>query len=169
MPLVPIVILGAGYTGRSIYARAKERELPVFATSRSPAAHLSDVSPQQRIEFDLHRPETWDNIPQGSHVIWCFPAVPEEAVRAFAGRVLPQAGRVVVLGSTSAYEVGPGQSPAASVIDESAPIDHGRPRVRGEEYLRLHHHAVVLRVAGIYGPGRNVLDWIRRGKVGISC
>jgi len=27
---------------------------------------------------------------------------------------------------------------------------------------------MVLRVAGIYGPGRNPLDWIRQGRVGIS-
>jgi nucleoside-diphosphate-sugar epimerase len=40
--------------------------------------------------------------------------------------------------------------------------------VQGEEYLREHHGAIVLRVAGIYGPGRNPLDWIRQGRVGPS-
>jgi nucleoside-diphosphate-sugar epimerase len=40
--------------------------------------------------------------------------------------------------------------------------------VQGEEYLRQHHGAIVLRVAGIYGPGRNPLDWIRQGRVGLS-
>ena len=53
-------------------------------------------------------------------------------------------------------------------IDESAPIDLTKPRVQGEEYLRNEHGAIVLRVAGIYGPGRNPLDWIRQGRVGPS-
>ncbi|HKO32032.1 MAG TPA: hypothetical protein VJU54_12900, partial [Nitrospiraceae bacterium] len=52
--------------------------------------------------------------------------------------------------------------------DESAPIDLSKPRVAGEEYLRKDCGAIVLRVAGIYGPGRNPLDWIRQGRVGPS-
>jgi nucleoside-diphosphate-sugar epimerase len=40
--------------------------------------------------------------------------------------------------------------------------------VQGEEYLRKELGAIVLRVAGIYGPGRNPLDWIRQGRVGPS-
>jgi len=37
--------------------------------------------------------------------------------------------------------------------------------VQGEEYLREQHGAIVLRVAGIYGPGRNPIDWVRTGRV----
>ncbi|TKB52079.1 MAG: hypothetical protein E8D50_09465 [Nitrospira sp.] len=40
--------------------------------------------------------------------------------------------------------------------------------MQGEEYLREHHGAIVLRVAGIYGPGRNPLDWITTGRVSPS-
>jgi nucleoside-diphosphate-sugar epimerase len=40
--------------------------------------------------------------------------------------------------------------------------------VQGEEYLRNKLGAIVLRVAGIYGPGRNPLDWIRSGRVSPS-
>jgi nucleoside-diphosphate-sugar epimerase len=53
-------------------------------------------------------------------------------------------------------------------MDESAPIDLTKPRVEGEEYLRNEHGAILLRVAGIYGPGRNPIDWIRSGRVGSS-
>ena len=53
-------------------------------------------------------------------------------------------------------------------IDESAPLDLTKSRVQGEEYLREHHGAIVLRVAGIYGPGRNPLDWIKQGRVSPS-
>ncbi|MEO5956897.1 MAG: hypothetical protein ABIR36_14575, partial [Nitrospiraceae bacterium] len=53
-------------------------------------------------------------------------------------------------------------------IDEAAPIDLSKPRVQGEEFLREKHGAIVLRVAGIYGPGRNPLNWIQQGRVGPS-
>jgi nucleoside-diphosphate-sugar epimerase len=75
----------------------------------------------------------------------------------------------VVLGSTSAYEVSDhfAEYPPPW-IDESASIDLAKPRVQGEEFLRKDCGAIVLRVAGIYGPGRNPLDWIRQGRVGPS-
>jgi nucleoside-diphosphate-sugar epimerase len=40
--------------------------------------------------------------------------------------------------------------------------------VQGEEFLRTNCGAIVLRVAGIYGPGRNPIDWIRTGRVSPS-
>lgn len=165
----PLVILGAGYTGRSLFALAKNQKRPVLASSRSPDDHLNFVPPPYRIRFDLDRRSTWQNVPADAHVLWCFPAAPEEHVARFAQQAFSERTRLVVLGSTSAYDVSILRSPDAEAsIDESWPLDFKQPRVRGEEYLRLHHGATVLRVAGIYGPGRNVLDWIRRGKAGAS-
>ena len=161
-----ICILGAGYTGRHIHRLAGQQGLHVIATSRNPKARLDFVPPAHRIEFDLTRPETWQNVPAGGAVIWCFPAAPSDTVAAFARSALSRTPRLVVLGSTSAYDLA---GLAGDVeIDETAGIDLTRPRVQGEEYLRRHHGAIVLRIAGIYGPGRNVLDWIRRGKVSRS-
>jgi nucleoside-diphosphate-sugar epimerase len=163
-----VVILGAGYTGRFIYAQAGARGLSALATSRTPDTHLPFAFPSHRIQFDLDREVTWRNLPDGADLIWCFPAMPLESVSAFAETVpvLQHARRIVVLGSTSAYELS--STDSDSILDESAPMDTTQPRVRGEEYLRTHSQAIVLRVAGIYGPGRHVLDWIRRGKVGPS-
>ena len=76
---------------------------------------------------------------------------------------------MVVLGSTSAYQVSnPSTEYPPPLIDEAAPIDLNQSRVQGEEFLRKDCGAIVLRVAGIYGPGRNPLDWIRQGRVGPS-
>jgi nucleoside-diphosphate-sugar epimerase len=75
---------------------------------------------------------------------------------------------IVVLGSTSAYEAGGMREYPPAWIDESAPVDFTKARVKGEEYLRKEYGAILLRVAGIYGPGRNPLDWIRQGRVGPS-
>jgi nucleoside-diphosphate-sugar epimerase len=161
-----IVILGAGYTGRAIYTYATAHGRSALVTSRTPDAHLDFAAPPHRLHFDLEREATWRNIPRGCNLIWCFPATPLNAVSSCMEAVVRNAGRIVVLGSTSAYETS-GIDPD-SVLDESAPVDRTRPRVMGEDYLRTCAGATVLRLAGIYGPGRHVLDWIRRGRVGPS-
>jgi nucleoside-diphosphate-sugar epimerase len=89
-------------------------------------------------------------------------------VRRFAATLAPSSRRLVILGSTSAYDVGASRQYPPPWIDESAPIDLTKPRVRGEEFLRSDCGAIVLRVAGIYGPGRNPVDWIRTGRVSPS-
>mgnify|MGYP003380994343 CR=1 FL=1 len=164
----PLVILGSGYTARFLWPLVADRSPQVFATSRSPEQHLGYVPTAQRIRFDLSQPDTWANIPQGADLIWCFPAAPLELVQQFAGTLNTSSSRLVVLGSTSAYDLEDSQAYPPPWIDETAPIDRTKPRVQGEEYLRLEHGAIVLRVAGIYGPGRNPLDWIRTGRIGPS-
>jgi len=103
-------------------------------------------------------------------VLWCFPAQPFEQVRDFA-ETLQSAGRrrLLILGSTSAYtDTNPSRTFPPPWLDESAPIDETQPRVQGEEHLRRRCGAIALRVAGIYGPGRNPLTWIRHGRVAPS-
>jgi nucleoside-diphosphate-sugar epimerase len=141
----------------------------IHATSRNPLNNLAGTPSEQRLLFDLEQPSTWLNIPTGADLIWCFPATPLEQVQAFARTLDAPLRRIVILGSTSAYEASDDSTEYPPPwIDESAPIDLSKPRVQGEEYLRKHHGAIVLRVAGIYGPGRNPLDWIRQGRVGQS-
>ena len=156
----PLVILGAGYTGRFIYRSARQHRRPVFATSRDPEAHLSFAHPDHRIRFDLQQPETWTRIPPRSDIIWCFPALPQNVAETFAPRVIDRKSRLVVLGSTSAFPTG-----LSDLIDERAPLNHAIPRVASEEHLRTTCGATVLRLSGIYGPGRHVFDWIRKGKI----
>lgn len=165
----PLVVLGFGYTGRVLHRRGTSEGRTVHATSRNPLANLAGVPSEQRLRFDLEQPSTWLNIPVGADLIWCFPATPLEQVQAFACTLDAPPRRIVVIGSTSAYD-GPSQSTEYPPpwIDESTPIDLTKPRVQGEEYLRQHHGAIVLRVAGIYGPGRNPLEWIKSGRVGLS-
>ncbi|GJL54459.1 MAG: NAD(P)-dependent oxidoreductase [Nitrospirales bacterium] len=156
----PLVILGAGYTGTFLYPLAKTHGWRTYATSRNPITHLPLVPENDRIIFDLTAPKTWGNIPKNAHVIWCFPALPQDAAVNFIEQHFEDRGRLIMLGSTSAY--GSGQP---SPVDEHAPLDYSIPRVQSEEYLRETYGAVVLRLAGLYGPGRHVLDWMRKGKV----
>ncbi len=165
MPQHPLIILGSGYTARFLWPLVADRSPMVYATSRAPEEHLDYVPPAQRLRFDLSQPGTWGNIPHDADLLWCFPATPLDLVRQFAASLSGSARRLVVLGSTSAYDLRDSQEYPPPWIDETAPIDLSKPRVQGEEHLRLEHGAIVLRVAGIYGPGRNPLDWIRTGRV----
>ena len=165
MPPNPLVILGSGYTARFLWPLIADRSPKIFATSRAPEQHLSHVPPVQRLRFDLSQPGTWENIPRDADLLWCFPATPLDLVRQFTASLSGLDRRLVVLGSTSAYDLGDSQEHPPPWINENAPIDLTKPRVQGEEYLRREHGAIVLRVAGIYGPGRNPLNWIRTGRV----
>jgi nucleoside-diphosphate-sugar epimerase len=101
-------------------------------------------------------------------VLWCFPAVPIELVRQFADAVSLGSRRLVILGSTSAYNDGASSAYPPPWINESTAIDPTIPRVKSEELLRAAYGGVVLRVAGIYGPGRDPIEWIRTGRVSAS-
>lgn len=163
-----LIILGSGYTARFVWPLALRHYAHAFATSREPNKKLHHVAPEQRIRFDLTKPDTWRNIPGEADLLWCFPAAPPELVKQFAGAAQVSARRLVVLGSTSAYDVGNSQEYPPPWINESAPIDLTKPRVQGEEFLRSDCGAIVLRIVGIYGPGRNPIDWIKTGRVGPS-
>jgi nucleoside-diphosphate-sugar epimerase len=165
----PLIVLGFGYTGHVLHKTGTSQGRTVYATSRNPLTNLTAILSEQRLQFDLEQPSTWGNIPAGADLIWCFPATPLEQVQAFARTLDAPDRRIVILGSTSAYEASDHSTEYPPTwIDESAPIDQTKPRVQGEEYLRNKLGAIVLRVAGIYGPGRNPLDWIRQGRVSPS-
>lgn len=168
VPHHPLIILGSGYTARFLWPLVAGRSPRAFATSRSPEQHLDYVQIEQRIRFDLSQPDTWPNIPQEADFIWCFPAAPLDFVRPFAATWNTSTSRLVVLGSTSAYDLSDSEEYPPPWIDETAPVDLTKPRVQGEEFLRKDCGAIILRVAGIYGPDRNPLDWIRTGRVGPS-
>ena len=155
----PLVILGAGYTGLRVYQQAIETGWQVFATSRRPQIQLCDIPSEHRLRFDLTQTETWATIPNPAHLLWCFPAVPFDLVKEFLSTRTRQTGRLLVMGSTSAY------IPDEHPITENTPLKSHLPRVQTEEYLRTTYSAVIIRLAGLYGPGRNVFDWIRKGKI----
>jgi len=157
----PLVILGAGYTGKFLYQAAQRHGREVLVTSRTPNHHLSYASPSHQLEFDLEQPTTWSNIPKNSDIIWCFPALPEDQAIAFTKTVASQERTLLILGSTSAFP-----SPLhQDKMDECSPINLTLPRVHAEETLRERFQAIILRLAGLYGPNRNVLHWIRKGKI----
>jgi nucleoside-diphosphate-sugar epimerase len=152
----PILVLGAGYTGRVVQRQLTAASRPCFATFRNrlPRGNWG----VEHIHFDLDMPDTWRGIPPGCDCVWTFPAEPPGQVEAFAEFLFTDQRRVVVIGTTSSYL----HSQEDEVVAELSPLDLNRPRVQGEELLRS-HGAMIVRAAGLYGPGRNPLDWLRRG------
>ena len=132
---------------------------PVFATSRRPHIQLCHIPREHRLLFDLNLTNTWNTIPDQAHLLWCFPAVPCDLVHKFLATRTKQSGRLLVMGSTSAY------IPEGHPITEDSPLKSHLPRVETEEYLRTRYGAVIIRLAGLYGPGRHVYDWIRKGRI----
>ncbi len=165
----PLVVLGSGYTGRVLHKTGTSQGWTVHATSRNPLNNLAGIPSEQCLKFDLEQPSTWLNIPVAADLIWCFPATPLEQVQAFARTLNAPPRRIIVLGSTSAYDA-PSQSTEYPPpwIDESSPVNLAKSRVQGEEFLRTNCGAIILRVAGIYGPGRNPVNWIRADRVSPS-
>ena len=142
-----------------MYQQAIKADWKVLATSRRPQVTLKTIPHENRVYFDLAQSDTWPSIPSPAHLIWCFPVIPLDLVQAFLSKRDKATGRLLVLGSTSAYK------PAEHPITENTPLKQYLPRVQAEEYLRTTYGAIIVRLAGLYGPRRHVFDWIRKGKI----
>lgn len=147
-----LLILGAGYVGRQLLAAAPN----ALGTRRTDAS----LGPREFV-FDLANPATWEHLDAAQrHVVWTFPATPPDLVERFFEAKLKQAASLIVLGSTSAYKV----TRPDQLIDEDAPLDLSQPRVVGEEWLRT-QGATILQLAGIFGPAREPVDWLKKGLI----
>ncbi len=152
-PMPSLTILGAGYVGKALLARHPE----AVHTHRAPKPD----DPTARV-FSLEDKQTWEALPlAGRLVLWTFPARPLELVQEFHQTHLRRALGVIVLGSTSAYRV---EGEAGTWVYEEAPLDLTQERVQGEEWLRT-QGATVLQLAGIHGPDRLPLNWLRKGLI----
>ncbi len=150
---MPTIFLGSGYVGRFFAAL----EPGAVHTSRDPA-RVSGRPGWRR--FDAADPSSWgwlEDTP-ATGVIVSFPFDKGADPAALADLLLRVSPRVVCIGSTSAFAGG------GDEVDDEAPIDVSGPRAGAEEELRRAGGTVV-HAAGIYGPGRNPLDWVRRGRI----
>jgi nucleoside-diphosphate-sugar epimerase len=159
-------ILGAGYTGSRLADRLlRDGHQDIIVTRRRPGdaagVAASYASAHVRaLACDLADPASIA-IPDGAVVVCTAP--PGDHPRAeILGLVdaARHAQRLVYVSSTGVY--GPGHG---AWVDESFPIapitSSGRARAAAESALPA--SAIALRVAGIHGPGRGLVDRIRTG------
>ena len=161
------LIFGCGYLGRRVAGRWLERGHKVFVVTRSPerARSLAEEG-LDPIVADVTRPDSLSRLPAAETVLYSIgydrsAAVSRHGVQvAGLGAVLDalpdETGRICYISSTAVY----GNAAGASV-DEDTPCrpdrESGRIVLAAEGLLRAHplgRRAVVLRLAGLYGPGR---------------
>ncbi len=146
-----VVVLGSGFVGGYL----ARREPDALHGSRAPRPD------RPWFRFDADDESTWAGIDRFA---------PDAAVIAFplhrctrradlATFLRARTARIVVIGSTSAF------LPDDGVVGDDSALDPANARAAAEEELRT-AGACVVHAAGIYGAGRNPLDWIRRGLIG---
>ena len=172
-----ILIAGCGYTGTKIASYFASKKQKVWGLTRSPekAENLgtSGIAP---LICDITRPETLTEIPPVHFVV--LSAAPDErspeayesiyyhGVRNLLNQLMktvPRLELIVSLSSTGVYRDFGGER-----IDENTPPEPdsltGKILLRSEELvLNSGMPSVIFRLAGIYGPGRNILKRLAGG------
>lgn len=155
MEKADILLLGHGYVAKDI--EQKLRKI-------SPEAQIVKTSRQEKsgfLHFDLEDPKSWDNLPEASLTYWTFPPTPEDAVKKFTPFLKAKSEKTTVVGTTGSFDT----SKEDETVNEDTAFDNKKERARCEAFL-LNMGFTLVMSAGIYGPGRNPLDWVRSGRVG---
>ncbi len=161
------LILGCGYLGLRVARRWLAAGHAVAAVSRSTArAEQLSVEGIRPFVADVAQPATLHNLPSADTILYAIGhdptsghshhAVYAEGLHAVLNALSPGVRRVILISSTGVYGESDGQW-----IDESTPCRptraSGAALLAAEEVLAAHplgNRGIVLRLAGIYGPGR---------------
>jgi nucleoside-diphosphate-sugar epimerase len=159
-----VIILGLGFTGERLARRLLRRGLDVAAAVRgvdrfrelaAKGLHVTDLR--------LDRPEVMP-LPRNSIMAISIPPLPEQEntnLRKTIQGLAPR--RVIYVSSTGVY----GDQIHVDERTAAAPNDaRGRLRLEEERWIASGPWtSLILRAAGIYGPGRGVHAALREGKL----
>jgi nucleoside-diphosphate-sugar epimerase len=158
------VVLGCGYLGAAVVRRLRADDpggaLVVTTRSAEHARVLRDATPGVRVHESaaLAAEAVAAVVPEGSAVLVAFP--PDGVTDARIAPALRHARAVVYVSTTGVYGEARGRVSEETPTDARSP--KARARLAAEECYRA-HGAVVLRPAGIYGPGRGLHLRLARG------
>jgi nucleoside-diphosphate-sugar epimerase len=172
------LIIGCGYLGRRVAELWRSQGDEVWATTRSRErfAELETLGVKP-VLFDVASAATQSALPEARTVLYAvgfdrsagvtMRTVYVEGLRRTLDALPNTVERILYISSTGVY----GQSDG-SVVDEESPTeptrDGGQVVLEAERVLQSHpmgDRAVILRLAGIYGPGRLPrLEAIRSGE-----
>jgi nucleoside-diphosphate-sugar epimerase len=162
-----ILLVGCGYLGSRVGARwlAAGEEVSMITRSEENAKAFAQQG-YKPIVADVTEPATLTNLPPVQIVLYAVgydrqsgASIDDVYVTGLRNVLnqLPAPARVVYISTTGVY--GPGES--GSWVDESSPCEPTRPggkaSLAAEQLLAAHPNGanrVVLRMAGLYGPGR---------------
>ena len=179
-----LVIFGCGYVGTALARAAVAAGAQVAALTRNPdkAAALRALGLAKVVVAELSSADWHGEIAGGAdHVVNCVSSggggtdgyrqsyvAGMQSILAWAARGGAPAGTLVYTSSTAVYPQGGG-----ALVEESAPAEGATPNgaiIRESETLLQNASAqacqrwFILRLAGIYGPGRHhLLDQLRTG------
>ena len=152
-------VIGAGYVGKR------------FAERQPPGSVLAFNRPG----FNLDSPDVSLQLPEGCSILYTVPPLPGHEADVRLERLLAASGlappRFVYVSTTGVYGDCGGE-----LVDETRPVnpqnDRARLRVAAECSLmgwcdERGIACIILRVPGIYGPGRLGIDRIRSGAANI--
>jgi nucleoside-diphosphate-sugar epimerase len=158
----PVLVIGCGYLGRRVAAAWRDRGRTVYALTRGRAAELAAAGCVPLIG-DVTNPSSLKHLPQVETVLY---AVGRDRSSGTSMRdvyvtglsnvlaALPPPGKLLYVSSSSVY----GQTDGEWVTEDSPtePAEEsGRVVLEAEHVLQSQFpSAVILRFAGIYGPGR---------------
>lgn len=151
------IVLGFGYTAKVLASEFETyfKNSQLDKTSRSQAGCIL---------FDLEDLSTWNNIEDYYDVcFWTFPVKNKQTLKAFLDLKQKHFKKIIMLGTTGSYQV----EHEDQSVDEKSPLDLNHARFSSEELMQV-CGGVLLRSAGIYGPGRSPLQWALTGRVGPS-
>ena len=164
---MPKLIFGCGYLGRRVATRWLAAGHEVYVVTRS-TEHAREFSQAglRSVVADVTRPASLVNLPAADTVLFAvgydrtagvsIDAVYVNGFQAALDALPAETGRVIYISSTGVYGSG-----AGDWIDEDSPCEPqraaGRACLAAEQRLSAHNlgsRGIVLRLAGIYGPGR---------------
>jgi nucleoside-diphosphate-sugar epimerase len=169
---VTTLIIGCGYLGQRLGARLARDGGRVYGTVRSAgrAAEIAGIGIEPVI-VDVLRPETLVALPAAERVFYAvgfdraagaaMRAVYVDGLRDVLDRLPPSVRRFVYASSTGVYGQTGGEwvdeaSPTAPEHETGLVVLEAEGLVRGWADARRGASAVILRFAGLYGPGRIV-------------
>ena len=174
-PIDTTVIVGCGYLGKRVAALLHHAmSIPALAIVRREASARSlQEEGIQAVAMDLDSDLTFVPPPTDYRVLYLIPPPDtgsrDQRLRKFLeGLSAHPPLRMVYGGSSAVY----GDCQGA-LVDESHPVSRHFPvagrRLDAEEAVKHYAHthrtsAVILRIAGIYGPGRLPLERLRAGR-----
>ena len=172
--MIPVLIVGCGYTGRRLARALQARGEAVQATVRRPesaAALTAEGIPASVVDLDT---PPLPAMPLSNARVFYLAPPPAEGtadrrMAAFLAACgsLGQPSRILYFSTTGVYG-----DCGGAWIDETHPASptaaRAQRRLDAEGQLLAWRHAtggqlVILRVAGIYGPGRLPLERLQRG------
>lgn len=152
-----MLILGMGYTGGRLAEALKGQGWRVTAVRRGGGAGILAFADESAVRQAISR---------ASHILSSVPpdSAGADPVLAHYGAEIAASGArwVGYLSSTGVYG-----DTGGAWVDESAPVGSGRRSARAQADLAWQHlraDARILRLPGIYGPGRSALDRVREGR-----